>query len=103
MAKIITEMTFNTEIAGKPGKTLIDFWAPWCMPCTMIAPVIEELAEELAGQITVGKVNVDEEPALAAKFGVMSIPMLVVLENGELAAQAVGVRPKADIMKLLDL
>ena len=103
MAKEITEAVFNEEIAGKPGKVLLDFWAPWCMPCQMIAPVIEELASELDGQVLVGKVNVDEQPALAAKFGVMSIPMLAVLENGELATQAVGVRPKADIMQLLKL
>jgi len=103
MAKEITEAIFNAEIAGKPGKTLLDFWAPWCMPCQMIAPVIEELSEELAGTVLVGKVNVDEQPALAAKFGVMSIPMLVVLDNGKLASQTVGVRPKADILQLLNL
>ena len=101
MAMEITKAIFDEEIANRGGKTLIDFWAPWCMPCRMIAPMIEELAVELAGKVTVGKVNVDEEPELAVKFGVMSIPMLVVLEKGEVVAQAIGVRPKDEVLKML--
>ena len=103
MAMQITKASYDAEITKNPGKTLVDFWAPWCMPCRMIAPVIDELSVELAGKVTVGKVNTDEEPALAAEFGVMAIPMLAVVENGKIIAKASGVRPKAEILELLGL
>jgi len=97
----ITKANYEEVVMQSEGKVLIDFWAPWCMPCRMLTPIMEELAEELAGQVTIGKINVDEEPELAAKFGVMSIPMLVVLEKGAVVTQAVGVRPKEEILKML--
>jgi len=103
MAMEITKAMFEEEILANEGKTLIDFWAPRCMPCRMLAPIIEELAEELAGKVMVGKVNVDEEPALAAQFGVMSIPMLAVFENGQVTAKAVGAMPKEEVLKLLGM
>ena len=79
---------------------LLDFWATWCGPCRMIAPVIDEIAEEHP-EYVVGKINVDEEPQLAMEFGIMSIPTLVVIKNSEVSGQIVGVRPKEQILELL--
>ena len=101
MAMELTNDTFEAEVMNAEGKVLIDFWAPRCMPCRMLTPIIEELAKELDGRVKVCKVNVDEQPELAIKFSVMSIPMLVVVENGEVTAKEVGLMPKAEIMKML--
>lgn len=92
----------NFEELVKDKKVLLDFWATWCGPCKMIAPIVEEIAQEQT-DVLVGKVDVDESPELAVRFGVTSIPTLVVLQDGEVISQAVGYRPKADILKLLDL
>ena len=81
---------------------MVDFWASWCGPCKMLSPVIEAIGEQFDGKVLVGKVNVDEEPALAAQFGVMSIPTLLVFQNGRLVNQAVGARPKSGVLALLD-
>lgn len=102
MAMTITKDNFTTDVINSGGKVLIDFWAPWCGPCRMIAPIIEEISENPPEGVLVGKVNVDEEPELAAKYGVMSIPTLLVIKNGEVAAQAVGVKPKQAILNLID-
>ena len=96
----ITKDNFDALVLNAPGKVLLDFWAPWCGPCRMIAPFLEEIAEENES-ITLAKVNVDEEADLAIRFGVASIPTLIVMENGQATAKAVGYRPKADIEKLL--
>ena len=96
----ITKANFNDEVINSDKPVLLDFWASWCGPCRMIAPTVEEIAAERS-DIKVGKVNVDDEPELASRFGVMSIPTLVVMKDGQVANQAVGARPKAQIEALL--
>jgi len=96
----ITNENFDEVVNNADGKVLIDFWASWCGPCRLVSPIVDEIAEEL-DDVTVGKVNVDDEPALAAKFQVMSIPTLLVFKDGEVVKKAVGARPKSDILSLL--
>ena len=98
----MTRDNFEQVVGSAEGKVLLDFWATWCGPCRMIAPFVEEIAEENE-DLTVGKIDVDEEPALAAWFGITSIPTLIVMEKGEPVATLVGYRPKSDILKVLDL
>ncbi len=89
------------EIKNSKGAVLLDFYADWCGPCRMVSPIVDEIAEENP-QFVVGKVNVDDEPELASAFGVVSIPMLVVLKDGKIANKAVGARPKDQILEMLD-
>lgn len=96
----ITKENFNAEVMNSDKPVLLDFWATWCGPCRMLSPVIDEIAGERA-DIKVGKINIDEQEDLAAKFGVMSIPTLVVIKDGKVANQSVGVRPKAQILSML--
>lgn len=96
----ITDQNFEHEVGTEQKTVLLDFWASWCGPCRMVSPIIDEIASERI-DIKVGKVNVDEQPELAARFGVMSIPTLVVMKNGHVVNQSAGARPKPQILDLL--
>ena len=98
----ITANNFEKEALQSPLPVLLDFWAPWCGPCRMLAPELKALADEYAGRVVVGKVNVDEQSELAKKFQVMSIPMLVVVKDGEVVHKTIGAQPKASIEKFVD-
>lgn len=96
----ITKENFEAEVLKSVQPVLLDFWAAWCGPCRMLSPIVDEVAEERS-DIKVGKVNVDEQPELAGQFDVMSIPTLLVFENGKLVNRAVGARPKSGVLSLL--
>lgn len=96
----ITSANFESEVLHSDKPVLLDFWATWCGPCRMLSPIVDEVAEG-RGDIKVGKVNVDEQPELAGQFDVMSIPTLLVFENGKLVNRAVGARPKSGVLSLL--
>ena len=97
----ITSKNFEEEVSKSEVPVLLDFWATWCGPCKMVSPIVDEVANEVEGNAKVGKVNVDEEQELASAFQIMSIPTLVVIQNGKLVKQAVGVRSKAEILDML--
>ena len=96
----VNKNNFNQEVLNSDKPVLIDFWAPWCGPCRMVVPLVEEIAKERS-DIKVVKINVDEEQELAMQFGVMSIPTLVVMKNGKIVNQVTGARPKAQILDML--
>ena len=97
----ITRENFENEVMKSDIPVLIDFWAPWCGPCRMMGPIIEQIADEYEGKVKVGKVNVDEEGELSQAFGVMSIPTIVLVKDGKIVKQAVGARPKAEVEAML--
>ena len=99
---VITSDNFDEVVIQASKPVLVDFWATWCGPCRMLAPVIEELADDYDGKLTVGKIDVDECPDLAAEFGVSSIPMVVLFQNGEVAETIVGYRPKEFYIETID-
>ena len=102
MAEVIfTKDNFEAEVINCDKPVLVDFWATWCGPCMMLSPIVEEIANELSGTVKVGKVNVDEEGELAVKFGITSIPTLMVFKNGQVTNTAVGYRTKEEIIKLI--
>lgn len=96
----VTKENFKQEVLDSAVPVLLDFWAPWCGPCRMVGPVIDEIADEIT-DARVGKINVDEQPELAAEFNVMTIPTLLVMENGKVREKTVGAQPKPAILKLL--
>lgn len=96
----VNKNNFQQEVLNEDRKVLLDFWAPWCGPCRMVVPIVEEIAEEYP-EYKVCKINVDEEPELASQFNILSIPTLVVMDNGQILNQASGARPKSAILAML--
>ena len=97
----LTKQNFEAEVLQSDKPVLVDFWAPWCGPCRMLAPAVAQIAEEYEGRAKVCKVNVDDEPELASRFGISGIPTVLVFKNGQLAETMVGLRPKAELEALL--
>jgi thioredoxin 1 len=98
----LTEQNFDEALAANQSVMMVDFWAEWCGPCKAIAPVLEDLARESGGAITLAKVNVDENPSLAARYGIRSIPTILLVKQGKVADQVIGAVPKAQLKKKLD-
>ena len=98
----LTEQTFDEALVANHGVMMVDFWAEWCGPCRAIAPVLEELTRAAGGNVTLAKVNVDENPGLAARYGIRSIPTILFVKDGKVADQVIGAVPKAQIQKKLD-
>jgi thioredoxin len=98
----LTEATFDAELGKHPELLMVDFWAEWCAPCRAIAPTLDELARESAGKVSLAKVNVDDHPGLAARYGVRSIPTILFVKGGAVVDQVIGAVPKAQLKKKLD-
>ena len=101
MANAVTDQNFDQKVTNSKGVALVDYWAPWCGPCQVMGPILEELAEEVKEKATVSKLNVDENPQTAQKFGVMSIPTLAVFKSGKVAKKTVGALSKPELEKMI--
>ena len=99
----ITDANFQAEVLDSDVPVIVDFWAAWCGPCRMVAPIVEEIASEYAGRVKVGKLNVDDNKQTASQYGIMSIPTILMFENGNIAKQVVGALPKSALLKELGL
>ena len=102
MPQEVTDANFDTEVIKAETPVLVDFWAPWCGPCRMVAPVVEELSQEYAGKVKFVKLNTDDNVRTASQYGIRSIPTLLVFKGGEPVGQIIGFRPKGDLKKRLD-
>ncbi|HVM78693.1 MAG TPA: thioredoxin TrxA [Stellaceae bacterium] len=102
MTTKITDATFEKDVLRAPGPVLVDFWAEWCGPCKMIAPFLEDISKEMAGRVTVAKINVDENPATPTKYGVNGIPTLILFKNGQVAATKIGALPKSKLVEWVE-
>ena len=103
MAHAVTEQTFDAEVLKNEKAVIVDFWAEWCGPCRAVAPVLDRIAEERSGELTVVKVNIDEEPGLAQRYGVQSIPTMILFKGGQQVKAAIGAQPKGALEKSLGL
>jgi len=99
---VLTDQNFEEEVLKATGPVMVDFWAPWCGPCKMLGPIVEELADDLAGKMKICKLNVDENGVTAGKYGVMSIPTMIVFKEGQQAARIVGFKPKPKLLEDLN-
>ena len=101
--KTLTDATFDDEVGKAPTPMIVDFWAPWCGPCRMVGPIIDEIAQEHGDKVAIGKVNVDENPGIASKFGIMSIPTIMLFKDGQPDKKIIGARSKADFEREFEL
>lgn len=102
MTKTVTDQTFEKEVLQAEGVSLVDFWAPWCGPCRMIGPIVDDLAQEYAGRVNVLKMNVDENPETPGRFGIMGIPTLLLFKDGKLVDTMVGLQSKETLVQRID-
>ena len=101
--KTLTDATFDDEVGKAPTPMIVDFWAPWCGPCRMVGPIIDEIAQEHSDKVCIGKLNVDENPGVATKFGIMSIPTIMLFKDGQPDKKIIGARSKADFEREFEL